>query len=149
MSQFRPGLFLRIGNRITTPLIRLGLPMGPMALLTVAGRRSGLPRTTPVAVAPLDEGWRLVAAYGIVDWVHNLRAAGKAELSRRGKTIPVSAIELGPSEAAPLLRDSLLEVNPMVRGLLAKYFDTDVDAPLSDWAAETVNHPVFRLSPIE
>jgi hypothetical protein len=81
--------------------------------------------------------------------VHNLRAAGKAELSRRGKTIPVSAIELGPSEAAPLLRDSLLEVNPMVRGLLAKYFDTDVDAPLSDWAAETVNHPVFRLSPIE
>jgi hypothetical protein len=62
MSQFRPGLFLRIGNRITTPLIRLGLPMGPMALLTVAGRRSSLPRTTPVAVAPLDEGWRLVAA---------------------------------------------------------------------------------------
>ena len=148
MSQFRPGPILRMGNRITTPLVRAGIPMGPMALLTVTGRRSGFPRTTPVAVAPLGDGWRLIAAYGIVDWVHNLRAVGKAELTRRGKIIPVSATELEATEAAPLLRDSLLEVNPMVRGLVGKYFDTDVDAPLADWADETARHPVFLLNPI-
>jgi hypothetical protein len=36
----------------------------------------------------------------------------------------------------------------MVRGLVGKYFDTAVDAPLSDWEAESIRHPVFLLQPI-
>jgi len=40
---------VRITNRIVVPLLRLGVPIGPMYLLTVTGRQSGLPRTTPVA----------------------------------------------------------------------------------------------------
>lgn len=38
MSEFRPGLGIRIGNRVVTPLLRAGLPIGPMFLLTVPQR---------------------------------------------------------------------------------------------------------------
>jgi hypothetical protein len=49
--------------------------------LTVEGRKSGLPSSRPVAlVEEGDEKW-LVAPYGIVNWVHNARAAGKVTLS--------------------------------------------------------------------
>ena len=104
MSSFRPTMSIRIGNRAVTPLIRLGVPMGPMALLTVAGRKSGLPRTTPIAVLIDDTGWRVAAPYGVVDWVKNLRAAGRAEVFRRGRKTSVEAEELSAEQAAPVLR---------------------------------------------
>lgn len=68
--------YARFYNPIVSFLIRLGLPMGPQALLTVHGRKTGLPRTTPVALNPLGAGWRLISVYGRVDWVRNLQAAG-------------------------------------------------------------------------
>ena len=40
-------LFLAV-TWILKGLLRIGLPMGPMVLLTVRGRKSGQPRTTPV-----------------------------------------------------------------------------------------------------
>lgn len=148
MNDFRLTRTLRIGNRFVTPLIRVGLPMGPMALLTVRGRKSGLPRTTPVAVAPLECGWRLVAAYGIVDWVKNLRANGTAVISRRGREVQVEANELNPEEAAPLLRESLIEAGPITRRVIGSYFSAAPDAPLTDWVDEARRHPVFILKPV-
>ena len=148
MSEFRPGFGLRFGNRVVSFLLRAGLPVGSMALLTVKGRKSGASRTTPVAIAPLDGGWRLVAAYGIVDWVKNLRVAGSAHIERGGKTFEVNAIELVPEEAAPLLQQSLREVGPITRSAVGKYFDTAVDAPIEEWVLEAERHPVFILQPI-
>ena len=69
-----PG-FVRVGNAVVMTLTRLGVPLGAMALLTVRGRKSGQPRTTPVAVIEQDGDRYLIAAYGIVDWVRNLRAS--------------------------------------------------------------------------
>ena len=149
MSEFHPGLGIRIGNRVVTPLLRLGLPIGPMALLTVTGRRSGLPRTTPVALAPHPRGWRLVAPFGVVDWVKNLRAAGTARITRSRRTVEVTAVELAPEEAAPLLRESLLEVGPITRSVVGGRFAVSPDAPLSDWMAEAPLHPVFILVPAD
>lgn len=139
---------IRIGNRVVTPLIRVGLPMGPMALLTVAGRKSGLPRTTPIAVLIDETGWRVAAPYGVVDWVKNLRAAGTAIVSRRGRKVTVEAEELVPEEAAPLLRDSVLQAGPITRRVIGPYFSVTSDAPLSDWIVEARRHPVFILRPI-
>jgi len=48
---FRPTLFLRVGNTMSTFLLRAGVNMGKMTLLTVRGRKSGQPRTTPVAMS--------------------------------------------------------------------------------------------------
>jgi hypothetical protein len=47
-------LYVRFVNPILQPLLRLGLKRPPMALLTVHGRRSGRPHTTPVGLLVLD-----------------------------------------------------------------------------------------------
>jgi deazaflavin-dependent oxidoreductase (nitroreductase family) len=149
MSEFRPGLGIRIGNLVVTTLLRAGLPIGPMFLLTVNGRRSGLPRTTPVALAPHPRGWRLVAPFGVVDWVKNLRVAGTGLITRGRRTVEVRAIELGAEEAAPLLRESLLEVGPITRSVVGGHFAVALDAPLADWVAEAPLHPAFILEPAD
>jgi hypothetical protein len=41
-------------NWILKKLLRAGVPMGPMILLTVRGRTTGLPRTTPVDLFERD-----------------------------------------------------------------------------------------------
>ena len=85
-------------------LLRLGLGPARTYLLTVAGRRSGAPRTTPVTL--VEEGGRrwLVAPYGEVAWVRNLRSAGKATLARGGRTQQIAIREVNAEEAAPVLK---------------------------------------------
>ncbi len=53
-----------------------------MRLLRVRGRKTGLPRTTPVSLIEHEGRRWLVAPYGEVGWVRNARAAGEAELLR-------------------------------------------------------------------
>jgi deazaflavin-dependent oxidoreductase (nitroreductase family) len=149
VSGFRPTMSIRLGNRVVTPLIRAGLPMGPMALLTVAGRKSGLPRTTPIAVLIDDTGWRVAAPYGVVDWVKNLRAVGNAVVSRRGRKVTVEAEELSDVEAAPVLRESFRQAGPITRRVIGPYFKATPGAPLADWIVEARDHPVFLLKPID
>ena len=91
--------FVRASNPLSRRLLRLGMPAGPNVLLTVRGRTSGLPRTAPVAVVELDGRRWIIGAYGDVQWVRNLRAAGEAEIRVRGRTEPVVARELDRIEA--------------------------------------------------
>lgn len=58
-------------------LLRIGLPMGPMVLLTVRGRKSGQPRTTPVDLFEGNGRSFLVSTHRqeSCNWVRNLRAA--------------------------------------------------------------------------
>lgn len=134
-------------NRIIGALLRLGTPLGPMALLTVAGRTTGKPRSTPVAVNPDEDGWKLTATYGVGDWVKNLRAAGKAILTVRGRRVHVLATEVPPKEAAPLLRQIMADAGSTTRRMLAPYYDTPVDGPIEAWEEEATRHPMFRLKP--
>src|SRR6186713_316877 len=79
-------------------LLKLGVPLGFNGLITIRGRKSGQPRTTPVAI--IDVGGRrwIWAPWGEVNWVRNLRAAGRATLTKRGRKEEVSATELNPAE---------------------------------------------------
>jgi len=151
MSRFEPSPLFRFANEMVIPLIRWGLPMGvrraPMALLTVRGRRSGIPRTTPVALAGLDGGWLLVAVYGVSDWSLNLEAAREADVTVRGETTRVDARRLPPHEAAPILRDSIADAPAMVRRMTSRYFAASIESSLDAWAQESVEHPVFHLTP--
>ncbi|HEX4205942.1 MAG TPA: nitroreductase/quinone reductase family protein, partial [Ktedonobacteraceae bacterium] len=54
---------VRLGNLLATTMARMGLKMGPIQLLTVHGRKSGEPRTTPVAVVEQNGKRYLVAPY--------------------------------------------------------------------------------------
>jgi deazaflavin-dependent oxidoreductase (nitroreductase family) len=92
------------------PLVRLLLRRGlgePNVLLTVRGRRSGEPRTTPVAMFELSDRRFVEAAFGEVDWVRNLRASGEAVIRRGRWSQAVRAVELPPETAGHLLHDTL------------------------------------------
>jgi len=117
-----------------------------MALLTVTGRRSGEPRTVPVALAPHHGGWILIAVYGASDWSKNLEAAGEAVIFLRRKTIPVKARRPDPEAAAPILRDAMAAAPKMVQRMTGDYFDTALDAPVDAWEKEALRHPVFVLT---
>jgi deazaflavin-dependent oxidoreductase (nitroreductase family) len=98
---------VRLSNPLTRRLLRLGLPMGPNVLLTVRGRTSGEPRTAPVAVAEIDGRGYIVGAYGEVQWVRNLRAAGEADVRIHGRDEHVTAHELDRAEATTFFRETL------------------------------------------
>ncbi len=132
-------------NPIAWRLLAVGVPMGPNGLITVRGRRSGLPRTTPITIVEtLGRRW-VLAPFGDVNWVHNLRAAGRATITQRRRKEEVAATELAPAEVVVFFRDVLA---PLVRryGWLAMWIvrtidKIDIDDPLE--AAR--GRPVFEL----
>src|SRR4030095_12724901 len=91
----------RLVNRVMAVTVRRGRGPKTLRLLTVAGPRSGQARTTPVHVLESDGARWLVAPYGAVGWVRNLRAAGTATLERGGRSERGGAGEDGDEEAAP------------------------------------------------
>ncbi len=139
---YRVNAFVRISNAMTTFLLRRGVKMGTMTLLTVRGRTSGQPRTTPVTLIELDGDRLLIAPFGTVNWVRNLRTAGEATLTRGRHSERVSAVELSIQEAGPILKKTLAGVPSFV----SNYFDVTPDSPLADFEREAPRHPVFRLN---
>ena len=81
--------WLPVLNTVMTAVQRLGLPVGPVQILVVPGRRSGTPRETPVTPFVVDGRWYVVAALPDADWARNIRAAGRGELrhGRRGRRV--------------------------------------------------------------
>ena len=75
-------------------LLRAGLPMGPMVLLTVRGRKSGKPRTTPVDLFERNGRSYLVSTHRqeSSNWVRNLRTAGEGVLSRGRSHRPITVL---------------------------------------------------------
>ena len=140
-TRFSPTSAARLGNRAVTILLRLGVPLGNMILLTVPGRKSGQPRTTPVALGERDGQRFLLSPYGEVDWVRNLRAAGGGVLTRGRRTERVTATPLDPLTAAPLLKASVAGAP----GFIQRHFAVAPDAPLDDFARIAPDHPTFLL----
>src|SRR5438034_11760419 len=118
------GPWRRLRNKLVKSLLRVGLGPRHTYMLTVHGRRTGRPCTTPVTL--VEEGGQrwLVAPYGEVAWVRNLRAAGKATISRGGHTKLITVREIAADEAAPVLKMYVTRV-PITR----QYFDAK---PASD-----------------
>jgi deazaflavin-dependent oxidoreductase (nitroreductase family) len=92
-------LFGPVGNLF----LRLGVSMGPDRLVTIRGRKSGLPRTVGLAVAELHGRRFVVGTYGDVQWVRNLRAAGEATIGAGTNAERVRAVELDAEQAATVL----------------------------------------------
>jgi deazaflavin-dependent oxidoreductase (nitroreductase family) len=138
---FRVGFGVRFSNALVAALLSIGVRTGPMRLLTVRGRKSGQPRTTPVAIVEQEGRRWVISPYGQVDWVRNLRAAGRATLRRGRQTEMVTATELSPEEAAPLLKESLAVAPSFLRA----YFDVAPDASIEAFEREAPRHPVFLL----
>lgn len=138
--------FVGVFNPIAHRLLATGLPLGPNGLLTVAGRRSGLPRTTPVAIIEVGGRRWVSGTFGEVQWVRNLRAAGQARISLHGREEAVVAVELSPAAAAEFFRGVLapyIRRVPLGTWLIRRVLG--VGDILDDPAAAARAHPVFEL----
>src|SRR5579859_6112210 len=139
--------FVRLGNVLTRALLRAGLKLVapgeyPMYLLTVRGRKSGQPRTTPIVIFQHDGKRYLASPYGIVDWVRNLRAAGEAILTRGRRDEEVRATELPPQAASLVLKRSMEHGMP---SFLKQYFELSSESSGEDYERAAQLHPVFVL----
>lgn len=141
--------YVRTANTITTTLLRVGVPLVgpgivvgsyPMYLFTVRGRKSGLPRTIPIAIIKRDGKRYVGSPFGLVDWVRNLRAAGEAVLTRRRRSETVSARELPPNEAATILQEEARAGNPFIRP-----YGVTANSSMEEFEHAVLTHPVFLL----
>ena len=114
--------------------------MGPVHVLTVTGRKSGKPHTTPVSPVTLDGHRWIVAGWPDADWVKNLRANGSATLVKGSRSEQIRATEAPLAQAARALQAFVVE-----RGGGPYAFELDPNASLETFAAEVERHPVFRI----
>lgn len=154
---YRVNAFMRINNTIILSLLRLGIKLWSFSLLTVRGRKSGKPIVTPVAILVQDQQRYLIATYGVVNWVRNLRAAtGVATLTRRRHREQIHAIELSPEAAALIFREALRSGPPGVPAVIFRvyralmvlpYLNVTENSSLEEFEREVLAHPVFLIQP--
>ncbi|NEE14977.1 nitroreductase family deazaflavin-dependent oxidoreductase [Streptomyces sp. SID7499] len=100
----------RAVHRLTRGKVLLSAQLLPGVVLTSTGARSGLPRRTPLACMPEGDGrsWILVGSNfgrpGHPAWSHNLLAHPDAEISWKGRDVPVTARLLAGEERAAAWR---------------------------------------------
>ncbi len=139
--------FVGLFNPLTRRILRVGALLGPNALITIRGRKSGLARTTPVALVEIEGRRWVIGTFGEVNWVRNLRAAGEATLSVGRRSEEVRATELDREASVAFFRDVLgpyvrklpLKVGPVLLSLLG------AGEILKDPAAAADRRPVFEL----
>lgn len=129
---------------ITRPLLAAGVPLGPNGLLTVRGRKSGLPRTTPLAIIDVAGRRWVWSPWGDVQWVRNLRAAESATITVRGRQEDVTVTELDRAERVSFFRGVL---GPVARDMrLGMWFVRTVDGTDLDHPVEAADgRAVFEL----
>lgn len=129
----------RAGNAFVGVLARAGV--GPIHLLTTRGSANGRPHTVPVVPVDLDGARWLVAPYGAVAWVHDVRATGRVSLRYGRTTREYATREVDADEAGPVLK-RYVAVATKTRA----QFAARPDSPAADFAAEAERHPVFELT---
>ena len=106
-ERIRPPWWLKPMNKVFMAAMRLGLARfgGEMPeVLTVPGRTSGKPRSTPITPFTVDGKRYVVGGFPGADWVRNARAAGVVTLTKGRRSETVRIVELPAEEARPLLR---------------------------------------------
>src|ERR1700682_1619827 len=129
-------------------MLGAGIPLGPNTLITVRGRKSGLDRTTPVALVEIDGRRWVIGTFGETHWVRNLREAGQATLTVGRRKERVTAIELSPEAGSAFLR---VVVGPFVQritlclGRLMLGNVLGAEDLIDDPTGSGATHPVFEV----
>ena len=146
MSDPRPPRYLKRMNKLMIAVQKLGIPTGPAMVLTVPGRKSGKPRSTPMTPFRFDGGLYVVAGYPGAAWAANARAAGTGTLSRGRRSRRIQIVELSAAQARPVLRAFPVEVPVGVT--FAKSSGMVVDGTSDEFEALAGRLAVFRFDPI-
>ena len=144
----KPPWWLKPANKVFIQMSRLGLSFGGESpvVLTVPGRKSGVPRSTPVTPMTVDGKQYVVAGFPGADWVANVRAAGQARLARGRNVRRVNMVELSTDDARPLLRAFPTEV-PTGVGFMKRAGLVTEGRP-EEFEALAGRCAVFRLDPV-
>jgi deazaflavin-dependent oxidoreductase (nitroreductase family) len=145
MSEFRPPRYLKPMNKFMMAVQKLGIPTGPAMVLTVPGRKTGKPRSTPMTPFEHDGRLYVVAGYPGADWASNARAAGAGKLSRGRKSRRIKIVELDAAESRPVLRTFAVRV-PVGVGF-AKRAGLVRDGAPDEFADLAGQLAVFRFDP--
>ncbi|SHM58522.1 nitroreductase/quinone reductase family protein [Cryptosporangium aurantiacum] len=103
--------WLPAANRVVRVLNRANLRLGTIHVLTVPGRVSGKPRTTPVSPLRVDGKRYVIAGLAEAQWARNVRAAGSGTLAYGRRTERVRLAEV---------------TDPGVRRAVMRAFPTEV-----------------------
>jgi deazaflavin-dependent oxidoreductase (nitroreductase family) len=145
MSEFHPPRYLKPMNKFMMAVQKLGIPTGPAMVLTVPGRKTGKPRSTPMTPFEHNGGLYVVAGYPGADWASNARAAGAGTLSRGRRSRRVRIVELDASQSRPVLRSFAVKV-PVGVGF-AKRAGLVRDGAPEEFAELAGQLAVFRFDP--
>jgi deazaflavin-dependent oxidoreductase (nitroreductase family) len=147
-ERIKPPWWLKPANKVFIQMSRLGMSFGgeSPAVLTVPGRKSGTPRSTPVTPMTVNGERYVVGAFPGADWVQNVRAAGEVTLRRGRTTERLRAVELSPEDAKPLLRAFPTEV-PTGVGFMKRSGLVKDGCP-EEFEALAGRCAVFRFDPI-
>ncbi len=146
MSEPQPPRYLKPMNKVMMAVQKLGIPTGPAMVLTVPGRKSGQPRSTPMTPFEFQGGLYVVAGYPGVDWAANARAAGTGTLARGRRRRQVRIVELTAEEARAVLRAFPEEVPVGVS--FAKRSGMVRDGTSDEFEALAGRLAVFRFEPM-
>jgi deazaflavin-dependent oxidoreductase (nitroreductase family) len=148
-SNPKPPRWLKPMNKVFMAMMRLGLPVsgkeGPV-VLTVTGRTSGQPRSTPITPMHVDGKRYVVAGFPGADWERNARAAGTATLTTGRTPEAVRMVELTADQARPLLRQFPVLVPTGISFM--KRAGLVVDGTADECEALAGRCAVFRFDPV-
>ena len=148
-DRIRPPLILKPMNKVFIALLRLGIPISrheSPVVLTVPGRKTGKPRSTPVTPMHIDGKRYVVNGYPGADWVDNVRAADNATLTQGRRTEEVRMVELSADEARPILRQFPIQVRTGVD--IMKRSGVLTEGTPEELEGLAGRLPVFRIDPI-
>ncbi len=138
---YRAGVWQRAINAIFRLLAKRGNGAHYLHVLTVTGRKSGRKYSVPVDVMDVDGIRYLVAPYGEVGWVRNVRASKVATLQRGANEHDYDAVEMEPSHTVSVIREYVRSV-PVTKA----YWNVNEHSTDAEVIDDAQSHPVFRLS---
>ena len=124
-------------NAIAMWFSRVGV--GRSATLTTIGRRSGASRDVPVSPITVDGVEYLVAPYGEVGWVLNVRSNPEVTL-RSGRSRRRCRLVEVTSESAPVVK-AYWDKERFPR----RFMDVPGAATVEDFASVAGRFPIFRV----
>src|SRR5579864_4119166 len=141
--------FVHLLNPLITRLVRLGFNIGPvsMILLTVYGRKTGQPHTTPVGLFTVAGRRYLFSTFGEVNWVRNLRSNKNIVIAHGRHTEALTAVELPLEAAAPVLREAFSPYlkSFLTRPMVQSWYHVEHATSPEDYINVARSHPVFEV----
>jgi deazaflavin-dependent oxidoreductase (nitroreductase family) len=144
IKKYKVGTSQRLANWYFLQLTTRGWGLRTRFVMTVRGRNTGIARSTPVDVIDLDAHQWLVAPYGTVNWVRNVRASPEITLRRGQSHATFYAREVDATMSVPVIREYIKNIR-----ITRAYWECAKDASDDEIREIAPLHPVFQLERVE